>query len=192
MLRLLLKLVDLAVLVGVHNAEALGLLQSHLQHGDGAGGLGLLVLGHHVGVVHLIDVVAGEDDHIVRVVQVQEADVLIDGVGGALVPGALISLPHVGGQDVHAAVGPVQIPGLAGADVAVQLQGAVLGEHAHGVDAGVDAVGQGKVNDAVLPAEWDGGLGHLAGEGVEPAALSARQQHGHNFFFHMSFTSDVV
>ena len=128
--------------------------------------------------------VAGQDDHVLGVVQVQEADVLIDGVGGAFIPGALVALPHVGGQDMDAAVGAVQVPGLAVAQVAVQLQGTVLGQDAHSVDAGVDAVGQGKINDAVLSAEGDGGLRHVAGQGVEAAALSAGQQHGHNFFFH--------
>ena len=53
-----------------------------------------------------------------------------------------------------------------------------------GVDAGVDAVGQGEIDDAVLAPEGDGGLCHVAGEGVETAALSSGQQHGYNFFFH--------
>ena len=184
MLGLLLKLVDLVVLVHVHDAEAGGLLQSDLQHGDGAGRLGLLVEVHHVGVVHLIDMVAGQDDHVLGVIQVQEPDVLIDGVGRALIPGALVALTHVGGQNVHAAVGAVQVPGLAGADVAVQLQGTVLGQHANGINTGIDAVRQGKIDDAVLAAKRDGRLGHMAGKGIETTALTASQKHGHYFFFH--------
>ena len=140
MLGLLLKLVDLVVLVHVHDAEAGGLLQGDLQHGDGAGRLGLLVEVHHIGVVHLIDVVAGEDDHVLGVIQIQEPDVLIDGIGRALIPGTLVALPHIGGQDVHAAVRPVQIPGLAGTNVAVQFQGTVLSQHANGINTGIDTV----------------------------------------------------
>ena len=90
---------------------------------------------------------------------------------------------------MHAAGGPVQVPGHAAADVAVQLQGAVLGQHAHGVDAGVGAVGQGEVNDAVLSAKGDGGLGHIPGEDIQPAALAAGQQHGDTLFFHFSTSS---
>ena len=184
LLGFLLKFIDLVVLVHVHNAEAGSLLQSDLQHGDGAGRAALLMQVQHIGIVHFIDMVAGQDDHILRIIQIQEANILIDRVGGALVPGALVALAHIGGQDVDAAVGPVQIPGLAGADIAVQLQRAVLGQHTHGINAGVDTVGKGKIDDTVLPAEGDGGLGHMAGQSVEAAALSARQQHGHNFFFH--------
>ena len=87
---------------------------------------------------------------------------------------------------MYSAVGAVQVPGLAVADIAVQLQGAVLSKYAHRVNAGIDAVGQGKINDAVLAAEGDGRLCHMAGEGVKPTALSAGQQHGYNFFFHIN------
>ena len=112
----------------------------------------------HLLIVHLIDVVAGQDEDVVGVVQGDKADVLIDGVGGTLVPGALVALLHIGGQDVDTAVGAVQIPGLAVADVTVELQRLVLGEDAHGINAGVDAVTQGEVDDAVLAPEGDGGF----------------------------------
>ena len=62
----------------------------------------------------------------------------------------LLSLIHIWGEDMYAAIGAVQVPGLARADVAVQLQRTVLGQNANCVDAGVDTVGQGKVDDAVL------------------------------------------
>src|SRR5699024_10953956 len=112
-------------LVHVHDAEAGRLRPGHFHDGDGAGGPGGLVALHHLGVVHLVDVVAGQDHHILRVIQVDEPDVLIDGVGGALVPGAALAA-HIGRQDVDAAGGAVQVPGHAAADVAVQLQGPVL------------------------------------------------------------------
>ena len=167
----------------IHNAEAACLLPGDLHNGDGTVGPGLLMAAEHPGVVHFIDMVAGEDGHIVRVIQVYEADILIDGIGGALVPpGPGIAL--IGGQDMYAAVHAVQLPGLAAADVAVQLQGTVLGQHTHGVNAGVGTVGQGKVDDAELPSKGDGRLGHIPGEDIEPAALAPGQQHGDTFFFH--------
>ena len=59
-----------------------------------------------------------------------------------------------------------------------QLQNAAFGDdrqklHADGVDAGVRAVGKGKVDDAELPAERDGGLCHVLRQDVKAAALSA-------------------
>ena len=110
---LLLELVNLVVGLHVQNAEALGLLHGDLQHRDSAGCPGLLMEGDHLGVVHLVDMVAGQDHDIFGIIHVQEADVLIDGVGRTLVPAALFALAQVGGEDMDAAVGPVQVPGLA-------------------------------------------------------------------------------
>ena len=73
---LLLKFIDGVVRVGIQDAEAAGLFQGNVAHGDGAGGLVLFVVFHHGGIVHLIDVVAGEDHHIVRIKAIHEVDVL--------------------------------------------------------------------------------------------------------------------
>ena len=97
--------------------------------------------------------------------------------------GGIVQIPG------HAAVRAVEIPRLAGADVAVELQRAVLGQDAHGVNAGIGAVGQGKVDDAILAAKCHGGLGHLACEHVQAASLAACQQHGDTFFFHVFSSS---
>ena len=144
-----------------------------------------LVVVQHLVVVHLVNVVAGEDEDIFRVVHVDEVDVLIDGVRGALVPGALLAGAQIGGQHMDAAVRFVQVPGLAVAQIGVELHGAVLGQYAYRINAGVDAVGQGKVNDPVLGAEGDGGFCHVAGQRVQPGALSAGQQHGDTFLLHV-------
>ena len=177
------KLGDHILPIHRHDAEAAGLLPGDLHNGNGAGGVRFLVTAEHFGIIHLIDVVTGEDHHILRLILVDEADVLIDGVGGALVPGAALAA-HIGRQDVNTAAAAVQIPGLAGADVAVQFHGPVLSQDADGVNAGVGAVGQGKVDDAEFTAEGDGGLGHGAGEDIQAAALSASQQHSDTLFFH--------
>ena len=182
-LGLFLELVDRAVGVGVHDAEAAGLLQGDVPHGDGAAGAGLLMEGYHGGVVHLVDVVAAQHHHVLRGVPVNEAQVLVDGVGGTLVPAALLVVALVGGQHLGTAVGLVQTPGLAVADVFVQLQRLILGEDSHGVNAGVDTVGQGEINDAVFAAKGDGRLGSVLGQNLQTAALAACQKHGNTTFF---------
>ena len=80
---LFLKLVDVAVLAHVHDTEAGGFLEGDLKHGDGAGGVLLKMLAEHVGVVHLVDMVAGEDDNVFGVIGLDKAYVLIDSIGGA-------------------------------------------------------------------------------------------------------------
>jgi len=176
-LGLLLEFVDGIVGVGVEDAEAGGFLQRDIPHGDGAGGIVLFVVGNHCGVVHLVDMVTGEDHHILRIKTLDKVNVLIDGVGGALVPAALLVVPFVGGQDLRAAVGLVQAPGLAVADVFIQLQRLILGQNAHGIDAGVDAVTQGEINNAVFAAKGNSGLGSLFSEDLQSASLTAGQQH---------------
>ena len=184
------KLRDIAVAVHVHDAEAAGFGPGYFHYGDGAGRLRLFVAAQHIGVVHFIDVVAGQHRHILRIVQIHKADVLINGVGSALVPhragGALI-----GRQDVDAAIHAIQFPRLAVADIVVQLQRPVLGQHAHRVDAGVGTVGQGKINDAEFPAEGNGGLCHVAGQHIQAASLSAGQQHGDTLFLHVTAPPDL-
>ena len=108
-----------------------------------------------VGVVLLADLVTGQDDDVLGIIAVDEADVLVDGVCSALVPVGAVCL-LVRGQGVHTAVQTVQIPRLTVTDVLVQLLGLVLRCDTNGVDIGVDAVGQREVHDAVLTAE-----GHL-------------------------------
>ena len=182
MLGLLLEFEDGAVFVGVHDAEAAGLFHGDGADGDGAVGLGFLVKAEHLGVIHLIDVVAGEDQHLIGVVPVNEANILINGVGRALVPSRTLA-PGVGRQDADAAVGVVEVPGLAVADVLIEFQRLVLGQNADGVDVGVDTVRQGKIDDAVLTAEGDGRLGGVLRQNLEPAALATGQQHGNAALF---------
>ena len=45
-----------------------------------------LVEAQHLRVVHLVDVIAGQDDHVPRVLAHDRVEVLVDGVGGAQVP----------------------------------------------------------------------------------------------------------
>ena len=56
------------------------------QRGDGQVGVGFLVALDQLGVVHLVDVVAGEDHHVLGPLFLDRVDVLVDGVGGALIP----------------------------------------------------------------------------------------------------------
>ena len=169
--------------VHIHDAEARCIFPRYLHHGDGAIRPCLFVLVEHLGIVHLVNMVAREDKHILGVVHIDKADVLEDGVGRALVPRSAVRA-LIRRQDMYAAVCAVKIPWLAGADVAVELQRAVLRQYAHGVNARVGAVRERKINDAELAAERYGGLRHIFREHIEPAALPAGKQHGDTFFLH--------
>ncbi len=130
---------------------------------------------HHEGVVHLVDVVAGEDEDVLGLLGADGVDVLVDGVGGALVPGLGDAL-H-GREDFNKLaefVGDDGAPALA--DVAVEGERLVLGEDVDVAEVGVDAVGESDVDDAVLAGEGYGRLGAIAGEGEEPFAGTTGKQ----------------
>ena len=172
------KAVIVSLVVDVHHAEAGGLHARHLEAADGHVGAGVDVLLQHQLVVHLVDVVAGEDHHELRLVVGDDVDVLVDRVGGALVP-LRLGDALAGGQDVEAlvALGAEEVPAaLQVADQAVRL---VLGGDADAADAGVQRVRQREVDDAGLAAEIDRRLGAPVGQLLEPAAAAAGEHIGH-------------
>ena len=83
---LLLPFDDLVVVVQGEDAEAVRLADRDALDGDRHVGALTPVLLHERLVVHLVDVVARQDDHILGPFFLQRVDVLIDRVGRALIP----------------------------------------------------------------------------------------------------------
>ncbi len=161
--------------VDVHDAETRRFGRGHLEAGDGDIRARVDVLHEHALVVHLVDVVAGENDDVLGRVVVDDVDVLEHGIGGAGVP---LVLGHAlaGGQDVEALVAHrlQEVPAaLQVADQAVRL---VLGGHRDAPDAGIERVGEREVDDARLAAEVDGRLRAPLGE-LHEARAAATGQH---------------
>jgi len=93
-------------------------------------------------------------------------DVLIDRVGGSLVPVFADAL-H-GRQDFD------EFPKFAGDDLpgftnmTIERERLVLGENIDFAQVGIDAIGERDVNDPVDSAKGDGGLCAIAGKRVKP------------------------
>ena len=134
--------------------------------------------GDQIVVVHLVDVIGRQDHGVVRLVPPDEVPVALNGIGRAAVALHRVVRALDRLQQPHAAVHAVQVPRAARADVLVERVRAILREDAHGGNAGVRAVGEREVDDAVLPGEGHGGLGALLREDAEPAASSAGEDHG--------------
>ncbi len=66
----------------------------------------------------------------------------------------------------------------------VELQRLVLGNHTDIVNAGIGAITQRKVNDAILATKGYRGLGCFTGQLAKAGSLSAGQNHCNNFCFH--------
>src|ERR1022692_2325937 len=101
-------------------------------------------------------------------------DVLVNGVGRALVPG-FAGRAHLGRHRDNKLrlEETAELPSLA--QMLQQRLAFELRQHVDGVDARVDEIAQDEVDDAILPAEGDSGLGTFLGQRVEPGALSTRQ-----------------
>ena len=176
--RLLDERADVVVVVDMHDAEGGGFAHRDLQASHGHVGVLLDVLHEHGLVVHLVDVIAGQDDDVFRRVALDDVDVLKHGVGRAGVPGA-VRHALAGGQDVEALVAfqPEKIPAaLQMADQAMRL---VLGRDADAPDAGIERVGQREIDDARLASEMDRRLGPPFGQFQQTAALAAGEHIGH-------------
>ena len=157
-------------------------LLGHREAGDGQVGLALAVEGDHLGVIHLVDVVAGQDQGVARGGLLDRVDVLVDRVGGPLVP--VVGDPLLGRDhlDVLVELAGEELPALV--DVPVQADGLVLGEDQDLAEVGVDAVGEGEVDDPVDPAERDGRLGPVAGQGLQAGPPAPGQDDGQHVAMH--------
>ncbi len=129
-----------------------------------------MLLEHEL-VVHLVDVVAGEKKDVLGTLAADGVDVLVDGIGGSLVPVLADALHGRQNFDELPKLAGDDLPGLA--DVAIEGERLVLGEDVDLAQSGVDAVGEGYVDDAVDAAEGDSGFGAVAGERIKPLACTA-------------------
>ncbi len=105
-------------------------------------------------VIHLVDVVARQNDHIFDPIRINDINVLRHGIGSAQIPFAFRH-PLRRGQNIQIFVPfcPKEPPAaLHVADQAVRL---VLRRNRHLADAGVQRVRQGKVDDPRLAAKID-------------------------------------
>jgi hypothetical protein len=93
---------DAARVVHLEDAEAGGLVLGDGDHRHGRVRAALAVGLEHLAVVHLVELVAREDQHVARGRAPHVAQALADGVGGALEPVAAL-LGLLGGEHAHEA-----------------------------------------------------------------------------------------
>ena len=162
LLRLLVEADDLPVLRHLHHAERRDLVGMDRQGCQRHIGTGVLMLLQHQPIVHLVDVVARQNEDVLWLLRPDRIDILIDRVRRALVPALRNALHGRQNLDELAQLirhyGPPSL-----ADVPVQRERLVLGQDVHMPQVGVDAVRKCDVDNAVLPCERNGRLGAIAG-----------------------------
>src|SRR5271163_4247034 len=165
---------DAPVLVGFEHAEtSCRFLRRDFEGSDGDVRAGFDVLFEHLLIIHFVDVVAGEDEDEVGLLGADGIDVLIDGIGGALIP--VLRDAHLWRENFdEIAVAHQRGPALA--HVAIEAESFVLGEDEDAAQIAIQAIRKRDVNDPVDAAEGDGGLGAIASERPKAFALATRQQ----------------
>ena len=161
---------DAPIFIGFDDAKlASGLGGRNLDGSDGDVGAGLYMLLEHFGVIHFVDVIAGENENVFGAFTANGINVLINRVGGALIP--LLGDAHLRRKHFDEFTESHERRP-ACANVAAEAQGFVLGESENATQAGVDAIGKRDIDDAIERAEGDGGFGAIAGERPEAFALA--------------------
>src|ERR1035441_752626 len=182
---------DPVVLVGFDDAEFHGVLPRGGDGGDGDFGALLHVVLDHAGDVHAVDVICAEDGHDVGIGLLHQIDVLINGVGRALIPGFVLGAHLRRHRDDELILQQAaELPAFA--EVLQQGLAAELGKHIDGVDPRVDKIAQHEVDNPVLASKGDGRLGPFVGKGSQPRSLAAGKddaQHAypHNRFYALLF-----
>jgi hypothetical protein len=112
--------------------------------------------------VHPVELVAAEDEGVIEIVVEEMEEVFANGVGGALIPGS-IGKGLFGGEDFDETAGEM-VELIALGNVAMEGGGVELGEEVNAFEAGVDAVRNGDIDEAIFAGERDSGFGSFTGE----------------------------
>ena len=179
--RLLLELRDPPGLVCHHDAETAGLLNGnrHARYGD-IGFIRLMKIQHNL-IIHLIDMISGKDQHIIRMILFHIIDILEDCVRCARIPFTVRTL-LIRRKNGNSTLVPVQIPRNADPDMRIQTQRLILCQDSYRIDTGINAVAQGKIYNTIFPAKSDSRFRNLLCQHTKSAALTACQKHSDHFF----------
>ena len=169
-----------AFAIDFHYAEVAGLSRLNQNGGDGHVGAGVTMLARHQVVIHLVDVVARQDEHVLRLLGADGINVLVHRVGGTHVP--VLAHPLHGRQNLDELANLAAIDvSPAFANVTVQRQRLVLGQDVDLAQVRVHAIGKRDVDDAIDAAEGYGRLGTVTGEGIKALSCAAGQQDSQSF-----------
>jgi len=175
--RVFLEVDDPPVFVRDQDSEARRLVPRYRLHRDRHRSISLPVPGNHRSIVHRIDVVSSEDQHVTVRATSDIEEVMINRICCTAIPprgrAAEVRLEN----DHATAPFPIEIPGATMADMLVQRVRPVLRKHGNVVQAGIHTVAQREIDDPIFAAEWNGGLGTLAREDGESFSLTTRQDH---------------
>src|SRR6185295_7090461 len=139
-------------------------------------------------IVHSIKMIARQHQRRVALVVIEMMQALAHGVGGPLKPIGPLG-GYLGCEDVDEAVCE-SAEAIRARDVTIERRGVVLSQYEDAMNIGVDAVGNRNVDQAILSAKRNRGLGTLSGQRMEPLSGAASQNNRQNFVSHTRSSDD--
>ena len=136
--RFFLKAGNAIVRVNRHNAESISFAGIDLNGGQGHVGGQVNMLPEHEVIIHFVDVIAGEDQHVARLLRTDGINILINRVCGALVPLLADALHGRQHFDELSQFAGDDVPAFT--NVAVEGEGLVLGENINPAQVGVNTI----------------------------------------------------
>ena len=182
-LGLLDKIGDTSQLIGAHNAQPCCFMAMHRLGGDRDVGAALAMGLEHGGIVHAVELVAGENHDLLDVRLGQIAKVLAYRVGRALIPIGPPCHSLLGGENLDEAPAEI-VEAIRAADVAVQTHRKKLREHVDASQAAVDAIRERDIDQSIFSGERHCRFGTVFGQRHQPGSPSPAQYHGNNIVHH--------
>ena len=177
-LRLFQEALHATGVVQPHDAELRGLLVIDRQGCNRHVGARLAMRDQHVVVVHVVQLIARQDQHMVDPGLLQIAQMLAHGIGRSLVP-QLFFVGLLGRQDFDEAFAKrVEVVGPA--NVAVQADRIELRQHIDAVHVAVQAVRQRDIDQPVLSGQRDRRFRTELGQRQQARAATASEHEGDN------------
>ena len=131
----------------------------------------------HLIIVHLVDVVAGENQKVFRVVGVDEIDILRNCICCSTVNiEACVSL-LTGCKNENTTVLGVKSPQTALRNIAVEQYGLILCQNTNYVNTAVCTVAEREIDDAVFATVGDSRLCYVVGKVEQAASPATGQDH---------------
>ena len=152
---------DLPVVAALEDTQSRGHIGRNRLHRHGDVGPGFHMIVYKCTIVHVVKVIAGQNQDIFRARGLNLHQLLAHRIGCALVPpGAAGGL--FGSQNLHPTIGEL-VPRVGALDVAVQRDRVVLGQDGDPIDAGMQAIADGNIDQAIFPCQRNGRFGPQLG-----------------------------
>ena len=172
MLRFFFKLLNTSGIVCDNNTETACFLHWYLIGCQCDIGLACLVIVKHRLIIHLIDMISGENQYIVWIVVVNILKILIDCVRSTCIPLAVCTL-LVWRKYGYTTNTSIQIPWDTDTDVLIEPEWSILCQHADSINPRINTVAEWEIDNLVFSTKCNRRLSKLRSQNAQTTPLSA-------------------